>query len=90
MASPDPLLVGLGEAIRDQREKTRHSQESLSLQTGVHRNYIGGIERAERRPTVLTLATLATALGLRPSQLLAQAEQHAEHAGAAPPGQCGH
>jgi transcriptional regulator with XRE-family HTH domain len=48
----------------------------------VHRNYIGGIERGERRPTLATVATLAANLGLRPSVLLAQAEQHAEQHGA--------
>lgn len=81
MAPPDPLLLGLGEAIRDLRLQTRHSQESLSLQTGMHRNYIGGIERAERRPTLAAIATLAVALGVRPSQLLAQAERRAERHG---------
>jgi transcriptional regulator with XRE-family HTH domain len=75
--APDPLLQALGEALRDQRIRTRHSQESLSLQTGVHRNYIGGIERAERRPTLQTVATLAIALGVRPSELLAEAERRA-------------
>jgi transcriptional regulator with XRE-family HTH domain len=79
--APDPLLQALGEALRDQRIRTRHSQESLSLQTGVHRNYIGGIERAERRPTVQMVATLAVALGVRPSELLAEAERRADQPG---------
>jgi transcriptional regulator with XRE-family HTH domain len=78
MPPPDPLLLGLGEAIRELRIRTRHSQESLSLETGVHRNYIGGIERGERRPTLVTVATLAAALGLHASELIALAERHAE------------
>jgi transcriptional regulator with XRE-family HTH domain len=80
MPPPDPLLVGLGEAIRELRTTSRHSQESLSLETGVHRNYIGGIERGERRPTLATVATLAGALGVRASELVALAEHHAEAA----------
>jgi transcriptional regulator with XRE-family HTH domain len=84
MASPDPLLVGLGEAIRELRDEKGLSQERLSLDSGVHRNYIGGIERAERRPTLAAVATLAIALGIRPSVLLSQAENHAEHHGAWP------
>jgi transcriptional regulator with XRE-family HTH domain len=88
MAPKDPLLLGLGEAIRDLRVKTRHSQESLSLDSGVHRNYIGGIERGERQPTVATTATLAAALGVRPSELLAQAERHAEQHGWPEPTSC--
>jgi transcriptional regulator with XRE-family HTH domain len=85
VSAPDPLLVGLGEAIRDLRDQLSVSQERLGLDSGVHRNYIGGIERAERRPTVATVATLATTLGVRPSDLLAKAERRAEHHGASWP-----
>jgi transcriptional regulator with XRE-family HTH domain len=53
------------------------SQERLGLETGVHRNYMRGIERAERRPTLTTIAVLARALGLRPSELIARAEEAA-------------
>jgi transcriptional regulator with XRE-family HTH domain len=70
----DPLLVGLGQAIRERRDELGMSQERLGLESGVHRNYIGGVTRAERRPTVLTLARLAEALDARPSELLARAE----------------
>jgi transcriptional regulator with XRE-family HTH domain len=83
--APDPLLVGLGEVIRDLREQRRMSQERLSLESGVHRNYIGGIERAERRPTIVAVATLASTLGIRPSDLMAQAERKAEVHGASWP-----
>jgi transcriptional regulator with XRE-family HTH domain len=76
MASPDPLLVGLGEAIRALRDERGLSQERLSLDSGVHRNYIGGIERAERRPTLATVARLASTLGVRASELVALAERH--------------
>jgi transcriptional regulator with XRE-family HTH domain len=82
VSAPNPLLVGLGEAIRALRDELGVSQEHLGLESGVHRNYIGGIERAERRPTVATVATLATTLGVRPSDLLAKAETQAEHHGA--------
>jgi transcriptional regulator with XRE-family HTH domain len=74
MAQRDPLLVGLGEAIRSLRDELGVSQERLGLESGVHRNYIGGIERAERQPSVTTLARLAQALGVKPSDLLALAE----------------
>jgi transcriptional regulator with XRE-family HTH domain len=85
MPARDPLLVGLGEAIRDLRDELGMSQERLGLESGVHRNYIGGIERAERRPTVRTVAVLAVTLGLRPSALFARAEKQAELAGASWP-----
>lgn len=68
------LLVGLGAALRDVRSRERVSQEELSLRTGVHRNYIGGIERAERNPTVSAVVALAEGLGMRTSELLRMAE----------------
>lgn len=82
MSISDQLLLGLGEAIRDLRDERHCSQERLGLESGVHRNYIGGIERAERRPTLATVATLAVTLGVRPSELIARAEQQAEQHGA--------
>lgn len=74
MSTPEQLLTGLGSAIRDIRRERGISQEQLSLDSGVHRNYIGGIERAERQPTLTTVAVLAESLGVRPSELIARAE----------------
>jgi transcriptional regulator with XRE-family HTH domain len=71
----DPLLVALGQAIRDLRTGAGLSQEELSLKSGVHRNYIGGVERGERRPTVTTVARLAEALNVRASDVLEAAER---------------
>jgi transcriptional regulator with XRE-family HTH domain len=72
----DPLLVALGHAIRQLRVAAGLSQEELSLKSGVHRNYIGGVERGERRPTVTTVARLAEALGVHASDVLIAAEQY--------------
>jgi transcriptional regulator with XRE-family HTH domain len=47
----------------------------LSLETGIHRNYIGGIERGERSPTVAAVATLADALDVSLADLFRQAER---------------
>jgi transcriptional regulator with XRE-family HTH domain len=74
MSEPATLLLGLGRAIREARAELRISQEELGLRTGVHRNYIGGIERGERNPSVVTVAKLAHALELSPSQLFREAE----------------
>lgn len=68
-------MVGLGKALRELRTERGWSQEELSLRTGVHRNYIGGIERAERKPTVETVAILADALDVSVAELLARAER---------------
>ena len=73
---PDPLVVALGRAIRELRSERDWSQEELSLRSGVHRNYIGGLERAERRPSVETVGKLADALGIKPSQVFKRAERY--------------
>jgi transcriptional regulator with XRE-family HTH domain len=72
---PHPLLVGLGRAIRTTRDDQQLSQEELGFRSGVHRNYIGGIERAEREPSVTALARLAEALDVKPAELLALGER---------------
>jgi transcriptional regulator with XRE-family HTH domain len=74
VSTPEQLLTGLGATIRDIRRERGISQERLSLDSGIHRNYIGGIERAERQPTLTTIAVLADNLGVRPSELIARAE----------------
>ena len=71
----DPLLIALGRVIRELRTRQGLSQEELSLKSGVHRNYIGGVERGERRPTVTTVARLAVALETRASNVLEAAER---------------
>jgi transcriptional regulator with XRE-family HTH domain len=73
----DGLLVDLGHVLREIRVEARVSQEELSLRTGVHRNYVGGVERAERNPTVLTVAKLAEALGITMADLFASVDRAA-------------
>jgi transcriptional regulator with XRE-family HTH domain len=70
--SPDH--VALGAAIREFRAEKNISQERLGQISGLHRNYIGGIERGDLNPSYTSLLKLATALGIRPSELIAAAE----------------
>ncbi len=69
------LLQGLGLALRERREAMGLSQEALALATNIHRNYIGGIERGERSPTVVVVATLAEHLDVPIHELFARAEE---------------
>jgi transcriptional regulator with XRE-family HTH domain len=57
------------------RDKRALTQEALSLNAGVHRNYIGGIERGERRPSVVAIIKLADALEVSLSDLVTWAER---------------
>jgi transcriptional regulator with XRE-family HTH domain len=59
----------LGEAVRARRKKARLSQEQLAEKADLTRNYIGDIERAEKKITLETLARLAKALKCRVREL---------------------
>lgn len=67
--------VALGRAIRDYRARLRLSQEDLAHRTGLHRTYVGGIERGQRNPSFTNIVKLADALEVRPSQLISHAEE---------------
>jgi len=68
--SPKDIKIEVGRRVRTLREKAGWSQEELGFKSGLHRNYIGGIERGERNVAVVNLAKLARALSVRPRDLL--------------------
>jgi transcriptional regulator with XRE-family HTH domain len=59
------IYRAVGMAVRVRREKLRLSQEQLAEKADVTRNYIGDIERAEKKVTLETLAKIAKALKCR-------------------------
>lgn len=64
------IKIEVGLRLRRLREKAGWSQEELGFRSGLHRNYIGDIERGERNVAVVNVAKLAKALGIRPRDLL--------------------
>jgi transcriptional regulator with XRE-family HTH domain len=59
------LYHSLGERIRAERKKAGMSQEELAEKADLNRNYIGEIERAEKKITIETLWKIAKALNMR-------------------------
>jgi transcriptional regulator with XRE-family HTH domain len=70
-----PAHVALGWSIRTLRTGLGLSQEALAAQSGMHRNYLGGVERGERNPSYTNLLRLAGALGVPLSQIIEEAER---------------
>ena len=60
----------VGEAVRAARTEAGMSQEDLAEKANLARNYIGNVERAEKKITIETLCKLAKALGVRPRDLI--------------------
>ena len=59
----------LGTKIRAKRKKLHLSQEELAEKADLTRNYIGDVERAEKKVTLETLAKIAKALKCRVREL---------------------
>lgn len=59
------ILIKFGNKVRKERTKLGLSQEGLAVKAGVHRTYIGMIERAEKNITLENIEKVATALGLK-------------------------
>ena len=60
----------VGDNICEQRAKLKISQEELASRAGVHRTYIGGVERGERNVSLINIVAIARALGVPPADLL--------------------
>lgn len=62
MPSREPVLRKFGQNVRDKRALLDLSQEGLAERADLDRTYIGGIERGERNPTIVSTVRIAKAL----------------------------
>jgi transcriptional regulator with XRE-family HTH domain len=67
--------MALSVILRDRRDSLDISQSDLARRSGLHRSYIGDLERGSRNISVRNLSRLALAMGLQPSRLLSLAEK---------------
>jgi transcriptional regulator with XRE-family HTH domain len=65
-----PLTATLAENIRAFRQANSLSQEEFADMCGLHRTYVGSVEREERNVTLSTLEVFASVLGVSVPQLL--------------------
>ena len=64
------LAVILATNVREQRALLGISQEVLAERAGVHRTYVGMIERREKNVTIYNIERIAKALNVSPAKLL--------------------
>ena len=65
------FLRALGDRLRDRRAELKLTQQDLGDRCGLHRTFVGSVERGERNVSVLNLRQLARALRVRVADLLA-------------------
>jgi len=54
-----------GQKVVELRKKTGISQDELAFKCGIHRAYMGTIERGEKSVTLNTVEKIATGLGVK-------------------------
>ncbi len=64
------IIDVLARNMRVLRNRAKLSQEALADAAEIDRTYVSGLERGVRNPTVAVLAKLATALRVKPHELL--------------------
>ena len=68
--APDDVTLAFGRKVRLLRSERGLSQQDLALQCGLDRTYIGSVERGERNISLVNIHKLATALGVKPGDLV--------------------
>ena len=65
----NPILLQFGKNVQEYRRAQQMSQEQLAESAGVHRTYIGMIERAEVNTPISTIFDIAKVLKIETKQL---------------------
>jgi transcriptional regulator with XRE-family HTH domain len=77
MAEED-LAKDFGRLVRRLRSERGFSQEAFAFRVGIHRTYMGDIERGEKNVTIKTADKIARALGLTLADLFSELERGSE------------
>ena len=59
-----------GQRVRVRRIELGLSQEALARRAGLHRTYVGSLERGERNVALINIVRLGKALGVDPGSLI--------------------
>jgi transcriptional regulator with XRE-family HTH domain len=73
----DELQKAFGQRVRQLRLRKGYSQEAFADHCGVHRTFMGTIERGETNLSLQNLARVAAGLGITMSKLLSGIEREA-------------
>ena len=68
------VAQAFGKILREMRLEAGLTQEQLGLEAGVRRTFVSVLELGEQQPTLTTITKLASALGEKPSSMIARVE----------------
>lgn len=74
----ETLAEKFGRLVRHLRKERGFSQEEFAFRVGLHRTYMGDIERGEKNVTLMTADKLAKGLDLTLAGLMSELEQGAD------------
>ena len=74
LISVTKLDNSFGRSLRKRRLAKLLSQEALALESDLSRGYISDLEMGKKDPSLFTIFKLATAMQMKPSNLMAETE----------------
>ncbi len=66
----EDVLIKFGRRVKQLRKEKKWTQQDLADKSGLHKNYIGMVERGERNPSLINISKISEALLVRISELL--------------------
>ena len=64
------ILINFGKRIKELRIEKDLTQEQFAELSGLHKNYIGMVERGERNPSLKNIEVIANAFNISISKLM--------------------
>ena len=64
------LLTLFGKRVKELRINLKLTQDQFAQKTGLHKNYIGMVERGERNPSLINIKIMADGLEITISELM--------------------
>ena len=75
MTRIESIMITFGRNVQSARQELGISQEELAFRAGLHRTYIGMVERAERSISLQNAKKIADALNVKLDTLLNNGEE---------------
>lgn len=66
----EDIRIGFGNLLRAKRQEMSISQEELAFRSGLHRTYVGSVERGERNLSLENIFVFAKTLACHPRELI--------------------